>query len=48
MHLYALPYYNSDNYCNKHLQMAALNKKDGSKEDAIHNAVEDIRSGKCS
>ena len=25
--------------------MAASNKKDGSKEDAIHNTVEDIRSG---
>ena len=28
--------------------MAVSNKKVGSKEDAIHNAVEDIRSGKCS
>ena len=28
--------------------MATSNKKDGSKEDAIHNAVKDIRSGKCS
>ena len=28
--------------------MAASNKKDGSKEDAVHNAVQDIRSGKCS